>query len=254
MSTAEDYLTLARAASSEHVVQKSRFIAAAVPAASEEEALSHLKAQRAAYKAASHYCYAYIIGENAGIMRYQDDGEPSGTAGIPILEALRKNNVVNACIVVIRYFGGVLLGAGGLTRAYSHAANEAVKAAGWRWWNPASDFPSPRAIPSGTSWNTCSASGLSPGWKRFLPPRSTSPSSSAKNTDILTKEILDCTLGTALISVSEPFLALAGIRLINFTSRNGISLPPPRLPCWGRSHGGRRLHGRGGAHDTLMPA
>ena len=206
MSTAGDYLTLARAASSEHVVQKSRFIAAAAPAASEEEALSHLKAQRAAYKAASHYCYAYIIGENAGIMRYKDDGEPSGTAGIPILEALRKNSVVNACIVVIRYFGGVLLGAGGLTRAYSHAANEAVKAAGLALVEPSVRLSVTAGYPF---WDKLEyllgqrpVTGME---KAFAAQVDISFIVRQKNTDILTKEILDCTLGTALISVSEPF-------------------------------------------------
>ena len=130
MSTAGDYLTLARAASSEHVVQKSRFIAAAVPAASEEEALSHLKAQRAAYKAASHYCYAYIIGENAGIMRYQDDGEPSGTAGKPIAGAIARRGLTNTLVVVTRYFGGVKLGVRGLIEAYGSTATAALSAAG----------------------------------------------------------------------------------------------------------------------------
>lgn len=130
MSSGRDYLTLARAAVIEHVVQKSRFIASAAPIENEEAALAHLRQTRLDYKAASHYCYAYIVGENAGIMRYQDDGEPSGTAGVPILESLRQNKVVNACVVVTRYFGGVLLGAGGLTRAYSQAASQGIKAAG----------------------------------------------------------------------------------------------------------------------------
>lgn len=206
MSTVGDYLTLARAASSEHVVQKSRFIAAAVPAASEEEALSHLKAQRAAYKAASHYCYAYIIGENAGIMRYQDDGEPSGTAGIPILEALRKNNVVNACIVVIRYFGGVLLGAGGLTRAYSHAANEAVKAAGLALVEPSVRLSVTAGYPFWDKLEYLLGQRPVTGMEKvFAAQVDISFIVRQKNTDTLTKEILDCTLGTALISVSEPF-------------------------------------------------
>ena len=129
MSVKPDFLTLKKAATIEYVVQKSRFIGSATPVATEEEALDFIKQIKGMYKAATHYCYAYIIGENAGIMRYQDDGEPSGTAGIPILEALRQNKVVNACVVVTRYFGGVLLGAGGLVRAYSHAASESIRAA-----------------------------------------------------------------------------------------------------------------------------
>ena len=129
MSVKPDFLTLRKAATIEYIVQKSRFIGSATPVATEEEALDFIKQIKGMYKAATHYCYAYIIGENAGIMRYQDDGEPSGTAGIPILEALRQNKVVNACVVVTRYFGGVLLGAGGLVRAYSHTANESIRAA-----------------------------------------------------------------------------------------------------------------------------
>ena len=129
MSVKPDFLTLKKAATIEYVVQKSRFIGSATPVATEEEALDFIKQIKGMYKAATHYCYAYIIGENAGIMRYQDDGEPSGTAGIPILEALRQNKVVNACVVVTRYFGGVLLGAGGLVRAYSHTASESIRAA-----------------------------------------------------------------------------------------------------------------------------
>ena len=129
MSVKPDFLTLRKAATIEYVVQKSRFIGSATPVATEEEALDFIRQIKGMYKAATHYCYAYIIGENAGIMRYQDDGEPTGTAGIPILEALRQNKVVNACVVVTRYFGGVLLGAGGLVRAYSHAASESIRAA-----------------------------------------------------------------------------------------------------------------------------
>lgn len=129
MSVKPDFLTLRKAATIEYVVQKSRFIGSATPVATEEEALDFIRQIKGIYKAATHYCYAYIIGENAGIMRYQDDGEPTGTAGIPILEALRQNKVVNACVVVTRYFGGVLLGAGGLVRAYSHAASESIRAA-----------------------------------------------------------------------------------------------------------------------------
>ena len=100
MSVKPDFLTLRKAATIEYVVQKSRFIGSATPVATEEEALDFIRQIKGMYKAATHYCYAYIIGENAGIMRYQDDGEPTGTAGIPILEALRQNKVVNACVVV----------------------------------------------------------------------------------------------------------------------------------------------------------
>jgi len=130
MSHALDYHTLRADGNAELIIKKSRFIGQAAPAYTEEEALEYIRGVREANKTASHNCFAYIIGANAGLMRYQDDGEPQGTAGIPILEVLKRNNLVNCVAVVTRYFGGVLLGAGGLTRAYSSAAAAAVKAAG----------------------------------------------------------------------------------------------------------------------------
>ena len=124
-----DYKTLRQAASDEFIVQKSRFIGYAAPCESEEAALAFLRSIRERHKDASHNCYAYIIGENAGIMRYNDDGEPGGTAGMPIIEVMKQRGVVNCCVVVTRYFGGVLLGAGGLVRAYSHGCAIALNAA-----------------------------------------------------------------------------------------------------------------------------
>ena len=94
-----------------------------------EQALAFLKRIREEYRDATHNCYAYVIGENAGIMRYSDDGEPGGTAGLPMMEVLKARGVVNLCVVVTRYFGGILLGAGGLVRAYSHSCALALDAA-----------------------------------------------------------------------------------------------------------------------------
>ena len=130
MSITGDYFTLAAPGIHEFIVRKSRFIGQAAPVESEEAALSFLRDIREGHKTATHHCFAYIIGANAGLMRYQDDGEPQGTAGIPILEVLKRNSLVNCVCVVTRYFGGVLLGAGGLTRAYSAGAAGAVKASG----------------------------------------------------------------------------------------------------------------------------
>lgn len=124
------YLTLARQAETEYTVQKSRFIGFAAPAASAEDALSLLDEIKKNSRDASHHCYAYIIGRNKGIQRYSDDGEPSGTAGKPIIEVMTAKDVVDCIVVVTRYFGGVLLGAGGLTRAYAHSASLALGAAG----------------------------------------------------------------------------------------------------------------------------
>lgn len=127
MATA--YKTLACSASDEFIVNKSRFIGYASPVSTEEEALDFLNSIRQKHKDATHNCYAYVIGQNAGIMRYSDDGEPGGTAGLPMMEVLKAQGVVNCCVVVTRYFGGVLLGAGGLVRAYTQGAVVGLKAA-----------------------------------------------------------------------------------------------------------------------------
>lgn len=124
------YKTLRGPADAEFIVQKSRFIGHAAPVADADEALSFLEHIRKAHRDASHNCYAYVVGRNRGILRYGDDGEPSGTAGKPILEVITARNVVDCAVVVTRYFGGILLGAGGLLRAYAHTAALALGAAG----------------------------------------------------------------------------------------------------------------------------
>ncbi len=124
-----DYKTLKQAASDQFIVNKSRFIGYAAPCESEEAALAFLRSIREKHKDATHNCYAYIIGQNAGIMRYSDDGEPGGTAGMPIIEVMKARGVVNCCVVVTRYFGGILLGAGGLVRAYTKGCVVALNAA-----------------------------------------------------------------------------------------------------------------------------
>ncbi len=124
------YKTLRAPGHDEFIVQKSRFIGCGTPVADEAAALAFLTAIRAQYKDASHHCYAYIVGQNEGVMRYNDDGEPGGTAGMPILGVMRARGVVDCAVVVVRYFGGVLLGAGGLTRAYTQGAVTALDAAG----------------------------------------------------------------------------------------------------------------------------
>ena len=124
-----DYKTLGQSAHDEFTVNKSRFIGYASPCRTEEEALAFLRQIRDRHKDATHNCYAYVIGENAGIMRYSDDGEPGGTAGLPMMEVLKARGVVNCCVVVTRYFGGVLLGAGGLVRAYTKGCAIALDAA-----------------------------------------------------------------------------------------------------------------------------
>ena len=125
----ESYLTIKEAASSEITIQKSRFIGYASPCATEEEAIRYIQAIREQHREARHHCYAYIIGSNSGIMRYSDDGEPGGTAGMPMLDLLKKEQTVNCCVVVVRYFGGILLGTGGLVRAYTQGCKLALEAA-----------------------------------------------------------------------------------------------------------------------------
>ena len=124
------YITVLKQAHDEVVIQKSRFIGFAFPCESEEEAVRTIQSVREAHREARHHCYAYIIGTNSGTTRYSDDGEPGGTAGVPILNVLKNAHVVNCCVVVVRYFGGILLGTGGLSRAYSQGCKIALEAAG----------------------------------------------------------------------------------------------------------------------------
>ena len=95
----------------------------------EAGALAFLEEIRRKHRDATHNCYAYTLGANMGVMRYSDDGEPGGTAGLPMMEVIKKRAVCDCCVVVTRYFGGVLLGAGGLVRAYSHGCSVALEAA-----------------------------------------------------------------------------------------------------------------------------
>ena len=108
--------------------KKSKFIAVVVSVHSEEEAAAFLAQKKKQYWDASHNCWAYVIGDRQQLQRCSDDGEPQGTAGRPILEVMLSEHVSNAMIVVTRYFGGTLLGTGGLVRAYSHAAAESLHA------------------------------------------------------------------------------------------------------------------------------
>lgn len=103
----------------EIIINKSKFIGTAAPVENEEQAIMFIDSIKKEFKDATHNCYAYVIGENKNIQRYSDDGEPSGTAGMPILNVINQENLVNVAVVVTRYFGGVLLGAGGLVRAYT---------------------------------------------------------------------------------------------------------------------------------------
>jgi len=111
----------------EITINKSRFIGTAVPVCSEEEALEFIEKIKKEFKDATHNVYAYTIGENSNIQRYSDDKEPSGTAGMPVLNVIKGENLKNVLVVVTRYFGGTLLGAGGLVRAYTKGAKIALE-------------------------------------------------------------------------------------------------------------------------------
>ena len=121
-----EYKIIYRGGEGEIIEKKSRFITAAAPAETEEEALEFIEAVRKKYWDASHNCFAYVIGGQAQLQRCSDDGEPGGTAGRPILDVLLGENLHNVCVVVTRYFGGTLLGTGGLVRAYSQAVKEGL--------------------------------------------------------------------------------------------------------------------------------
>ncbi len=123
------YRTIARAAEDEFTEKRSRFIGAIQPVTTEEEALAFIHARSKTYWDARHNVYAYILG-GGSLCRFSDDGEPQGTAGMPVLDVLRKEGLTDCAVVVTRYFGGILLGGGGLVRAYSHAAKLAVDAGG----------------------------------------------------------------------------------------------------------------------------
>lgn len=125
----EEYLALIEGGQDEIVEKKSRFIGYTAPVASEEEAAVFIETIRKRHYDARHNCFAYSIGTGSQpLLRFSDDGEPQGTAGKPILEVIQGSGIRNICIVVTRYFGGTLLGTGGLVRAYTDAAKAGIAA------------------------------------------------------------------------------------------------------------------------------
>ncbi|MCI8554485.1 MAG: DUF1949 domain-containing protein [Clostridiales bacterium] len=131
----DGYRTIRGASTAEFTEKRSRFIGAAAPAASEEEAAAFIARIKKERWDARHNVSAFIL-DGGRLRRYSDDGEPQGTAGPPVLEVLTREGLTGCVVVVTRYFGGILLGAGGLVRAYSHAAKLAVDAAGTVWMRP----------------------------------------------------------------------------------------------------------------------
>ena len=123
----KEYFITSEKGTAEVVEKKSRFIAHVIPIESEEGALEKIESLKKEYWDARHNCYAFVVGANNEVQRFSDDGEPQGTAGKPILEVLLNKNVHNTLILVTRYFGGTLLGTGGLIRAYGQASVEGLK-------------------------------------------------------------------------------------------------------------------------------
>lgn len=120
-----EYRTVQQQANDEYIIKHSRFIGYCCPVSSKEEAEAFVASIKSKHWDATHNVYAYIIREG-NIKRYSDDGEPQGTAGVPVLSVLEKEDVTDTCVVVTRYFGGILLGGGGLVRSYSHTAKIAL--------------------------------------------------------------------------------------------------------------------------------
>lgn len=129
ISTKECYKTVSGCGEALLVEKKSKFIANVKPVETEEEALKFLAEMRSEYSDATHNVYAYVIDEN-NIFRYSDDGEPGGTAGMPVLDTIRKEGLVDVAVVITRYFGGTLLGTGGLVHAYGTACRMGLENAG----------------------------------------------------------------------------------------------------------------------------
>jgi len=134
MGILDSYITISKPASFEYEDRKSVFIADAAPVSTEEEAISFIESIKKKYPDARHHVYAYVLRRNF-TSRFTDDGEPQGTAGMPTLDVIRKNGCVDVAIVVTRYFGGTLLGTGGLVRAYTQAANGALSAGGFIFYD-----------------------------------------------------------------------------------------------------------------------
>ena len=124
----KEYITVSHRSEEEYIINKSRFIGYCAPVSTQEQAVEFINEIRKKHSDATHNVYAYQI-RNPEYSRYSDDGEPQGTAGMPVLDVIKKNGLTDVCVVVTRYFGGILLGAGGLVRAYSHSAKLACEGA-----------------------------------------------------------------------------------------------------------------------------
>ena len=134
------YLSVFAPCEYEAVIERSRFIARCAHCEGEEQARAFLAGVRAEHPLATHHCYAFVADKLGNVLRFSDDGEPQGTAGMPILNVLRARKLFECAVAVVRYFGGIKLGAGGLTRAYSGCAAECLDGAPLALWEECSEF------------------------------------------------------------------------------------------------------------------
>lgn len=130
MTYLKNFITIKQNIEQETVINKSRFITYLFKVENEDEAKAKIDEIKALHKDATHNCSAYTVGDSHQIQKANDDGEPSGTAGVPMLESLKKNDIHNVVAIVTRYFGGIKLGSGGLIRAYQGRVSEAIQLAG----------------------------------------------------------------------------------------------------------------------------
>lgn len=131
-----EFRSITKNSETSFIINKSKFISHSKYVETELEAQDFIEQINSLYHDATHNCSCYIIGQEKLVQRFNDDGEPSGTAGLPMLEVCKLKDITNICVVVTRYFGGVKLGAGGLVRAYSKAASDVIDASGTSIWRP----------------------------------------------------------------------------------------------------------------------
>ena len=189
----KSYLSVYAPVTYEKVIERSRFIANAAHAADEEEARAFVAKIRAQHSLATHNCYAFVADKTGNLLRFSDDGEPQGTAGMPILEVLRSKKLFETAVVVTRYFGGIKLGAGGLVRAYAGTAAEALAQADIR------EYRVCRTLFASVGYEQFDA------LKKFLAARGCEPADIAYASDV-----------TVTLSVGEEEAAAFSAALVDF--------------------------------------
>lgn len=186
--------------------KKSRFIAHVAAAGTEEEALAFIEAKKKQFWDAKHNCYAYVLGEQALTMRFSDDGEPTGTAGKPILEVLIGSGIRNLVVVVTRYFGGTLLGTGGLVRAYTKAAQAGIAASDVRTMRYGYELTVVTDYNGiGKIQYLMGQRGISTGEADYAEQVTVRMKIPYEEKNAVMNEITEATAGKAVITVSEPF-------------------------------------------------